>query len=538
MCIFTYGQTDSGKTHTMRGTTADPGVIARTLSGLFSNLAPAQKCFFALKMSYIEIYNDNVYDLLAEKMTNPLEIRQNQKGMFIEGLTETEVKSESEALACYETGEARRKFAYTSMNHQSSRSHVLVQLSITTKFATTSHHLKTYSSKLLMADLAGSECIEKSKTTGENKREGSSINRSLLSLATVVAQIVSNNRHPSFRDSKLTRILEPVLTENCNTIVICTVSPSAAHKRESLNTLRFGLCANKIKVGLKPAFFMDKPSTSQSNTTANNSQSCNSMDSDKYEETIFELNSKLVERESRINVLEQQVEYEKERYEELFQRFQLVSKELDDSTRLVESIKKDLRDQEELMETMTLNVAEEEKLKYQRIAFEMKMEFERQQSRLRHEFMEYIDSMSRSHNIERSLKKRVKDAISKNLDLERQVRVKESIAQSYKTELDSKVFQMDLKTSRPTRRLMHAESPRGASKSSTKNMDRFKTSPLMSMEMRRARGRDVVCPLPERELENERNQDCPGLKLTSSFRKRPDELTDKITSTPMKQFFN
>lgn len=255
MCIFTYGQTNSGKTFTMKGPPGDKGLVLRSLEGLFTKLAPTLKCYFEINISYFEIYNEEVYDLLDPTANSePLKVQYDKdKGVEIKGLTKKFVYSFSEAEKCYESGENKRKFAVTNMNHNSSRSHVLLQIGVRTKF--TAHPNRSNTAVLLMADLAGSESMETAGTSGQTQREGSLINKSLLALTTIITRLKSTQKKSgplSYRDSKLTRVLQPVLTENSNTMVICTVSRDAAYITESMNTLRFGDCANKVKLRMRP----------------------------------------------------------------------------------------------------------------------------------------------------------------------------------------------------------------------------------------------------------------------------------------------
>lgn len=251
LCVFTYGQTSSGKTHTMKGNSSDPGLVVQTLEGLFDKLGQQYKCAFEISMNYFEIYNESIYDLFdSSEEPKKLEIREDSNRMpFVDKLQEKPLLCLSDAKKYFEEGESRRRYAITKLNHNSSRSHVILQLKIKTKFQT--NHRKEYQSTLMMADLAGSENISKAKTTDlEQQREGSNINKSLLSLSNIIMKLRNKDGVPSFRESKLTRILQPVLKENTATVVICTVNPGSQHVHESVNTLRFGLCAGGIRVEL------------------------------------------------------------------------------------------------------------------------------------------------------------------------------------------------------------------------------------------------------------------------------------------------
>lgn len=131
------------------------------------------------------------------------------------------------------------------MNPNSSRSHVILQLDLEIKSGMRFERLTTTS--LTLADLAGSECLDKTKTKGKNTREGGMINKSLLALSTVISKLSKKGEYIGFRESKLTRLLQPALTGNSLVSVICTVSPQRANLQESINTLKFGTCAGVIK---------------------------------------------------------------------------------------------------------------------------------------------------------------------------------------------------------------------------------------------------------------------------------------------------
>ena len=144
-----------------------------------------------------------------------------------------------------EKGESQRKYATTQMNHNSSRSHVILQLDVEVR--NQRNHLKCGSSAILLADLAGSEGIDKTQTKGKNTLEGAKINTSLLSLSKVVKRLSQNEKYIGFRDSKLTMVLQPILIGNCLTSVVCTVNTTKQYLAESINTLKFGTCAGVVQ---------------------------------------------------------------------------------------------------------------------------------------------------------------------------------------------------------------------------------------------------------------------------------------------------
>lgn len=236
--------------HTIKCIQADQneGCVQNTLKHLFKRLNTRNDCNYKCQVSYYEIYNENIYDLLTACDT-PLEIRENKEGKpVINNLKILDINSYEEAIKAYEFGENRRQFAATSMNHNSSRSHVVLQLKLEIRYKT--RPFKSYHSNIILADLAGSEGIGKSIKDPRFK-EGTSINKSLLYLSNLIKKLNKGTQNVSFRESKLTRILQPALTGNSRTAVICTLNPLEDFYNESLNTLRFGLSAGGVKLKIK-----------------------------------------------------------------------------------------------------------------------------------------------------------------------------------------------------------------------------------------------------------------------------------------------
>lgn len=242
--IFAYGQTSSGKTFTIQGTPMDPGLISQSLDYIFTFLKENQrKC--RTKISYLEVYNEQVNDLLDTSKTN-LEIRERQdKGIYVEKLSECEVESKEEAFELLAIGDSNRKTGETYMNQYSSRSHSVFKINLEIDFL-----VSTLYSQINFVDLAGSEGVQKTKCEDLRLREGSNINKSLLSLSSVIQQLSkakAGKNFVNFRDSKMTRLLQPALTGNSKTAVICTVNPDPSHYQETMNTLLFGSKAKTIK---------------------------------------------------------------------------------------------------------------------------------------------------------------------------------------------------------------------------------------------------------------------------------------------------
>jgi centromeric protein E len=246
--IFAYGQTSSGKTYTIQGNLQNPGLITLGIDYIFHHIRNSQRKY-TLKISYLEVYNEQVNDLLDTSKTN-LEIRERpDKGIYVEKLSEFAVENESRAYELLSTGESNRKIGETSMNQQSSRSHTIFRVSIES-----SDVISTFASQLNFVDLAGSEGVQKTKAEDLRLREGSNINKSLLSLSSVIQKLSEakgGKNFINFRDSKMTRLLQPSLSGNSKTAVICTINPDISHYQETMNTLLFGSKAKKIKTDAK-----------------------------------------------------------------------------------------------------------------------------------------------------------------------------------------------------------------------------------------------------------------------------------------------
>ncbi|GAA5803046.1 hypothetical protein HPULCUR_008521 [Helicostylum pulchrum] len=274
--VFAYGQTASGKTFTM--------AVTRE---------------FLLRVSYLEIYNESIRDLLNPSNTN-LKIQQDKiRGVYVTPLTEEVVTSPQDVLNIISQGEANRHISSTDYNLHSSRSHTLFQMIIesrekTNSTSTTYRRTLTQSgygvkskdrvkiSQLNLIDLAGSE---KAASNEDRRKEGSYINKSLLTLGTVISKLTetSGNKSPGhipFRDSKLTRILQTALTGLAKVAVICTISPALQSIEESLNTLKFATRVKKISIHAKNDDVMDDKALIQ-----------------KYRNEILQLKTKLKEQE-------------------------------------------------------------------------------------------------------------------------------------------------------------------------------------------------------------------------------------------------
>ncbi|XP_064478247.1 kinesin-like protein KIF19 isoform X2 [Ornithodoros turicata] len=248
--VFAYGATGAGKTYTMVGNDKNPGMMVRVFDDLFQFAKYNQgETHTSIVISYMEIYNENIRDLLNASNTC-LELREDPTGgNQVVGLSEIEVTNSAEVLRLLQKGNKRRTVEPTAANQTSSRSHALLRVSIRqssrdpSDVDVTQHRV----GKLFMVDLAGSERASQTQNTGKRLKEGAHINKSLLALGNVInALAVRNPKYVNFRDSKLTRLLKEALSGNCKTVMIAHVGPDTTHYDESRNTLVFADRAKNI----------------------------------------------------------------------------------------------------------------------------------------------------------------------------------------------------------------------------------------------------------------------------------------------------
>jgi hypothetical protein len=250
--VFAYGQTGSGKTHTMMGAPEDPGLIPRVIQYMFQELkrkySDADGISFKISVSYLEIYNERVVDLLdVEAGTKDLRENTRKKQVYVEGLVEKEVSCPKEAAEWMAVGNNNRKVGSTKMNSQSSRSHAVFTLNVSIASMQSGVRV-TNCSKVNLVDLAGSERQGKTKATGERLKEGANINKSLSALGNVIKSLVSAKKwHVAYRNSKLTFLLRDSLGGNSQTSILAAVSPEISNAAETLSTLEFVQRAKKIK---------------------------------------------------------------------------------------------------------------------------------------------------------------------------------------------------------------------------------------------------------------------------------------------------
>ncbi|XP_050227207.1 kinesin-like protein KIN-7K, chloroplastic isoform X2 [Mercurialis annua] len=258
--IFAYGVTSSGKTHTMHGDQRSPGIIPLAVKDAFSIIQETPNREFLLRVSYLEIYNEVVNDLLNPAGQN-LRIREDAQGTFVEGIKEEVVLSPAHALSLIAAGEEHRHVGSTNFNLLSSRSHTIFTLTIeSSPYGENCEGEAVNLSQLNLIDLAGSES-SKAETTGVRRKEGSYINKSLLTLGTVISKLTdARASHVPYRDSKLTRLLQSSLSGHGRVSLICTVTPSSSNSEETHNTLKFAHRAKHIEIQTSQNKIIDEKS--------------------------------------------------------------------------------------------------------------------------------------------------------------------------------------------------------------------------------------------------------------------------------------
>ncbi|TCD71883.1 kinesin motor protein cin8 [Steccherinum ochraceum] len=273
--LFAYGQTGTGKTYTMQGDLAPTamgnpsphaGMIPRVLFRLFHQLETSG-ADYSVKISFVELYNEELRDLLASDLAAPSGSAQpmgmggskdtagqlklfddaSKKGVFIQGLEECPVKDTTDALALLTKGSHRRQIAATKFNDHSSRSHSIFSITVHIKETSNIGDDLLKVGKLNLVDLAGSENIGRSGAENKRAREAGMINQSLLTLGRVINALVDRSSHVPYRESKLTRLLQDSLGGRTKTCLIATISPARFNMEETLSTLDYALRAKSIR---------------------------------------------------------------------------------------------------------------------------------------------------------------------------------------------------------------------------------------------------------------------------------------------------
>lgn len=248
--IFAYGQTSSGKTHTTCGTEMDPGILPLAVEHIFETIEESVNRDFLLRVSYVEIYNEIIKDLLDGKGSS-LKIREDpRKGVYVECVEEIITEYET-ILTLLNAGNKIRTVGQTAMNEQSSRSHSIFRIVVESKVKSEDEDGAILVASLNIVDLAGSESVRHTAAEGIRQREASNINRSLLTLSRVINSLgQGSSQSAPFRDSKLTRLLQKSLAGNTRTLMLCCVTPSDRHVEETRSTLQFASRAKQIQTAV------------------------------------------------------------------------------------------------------------------------------------------------------------------------------------------------------------------------------------------------------------------------------------------------
>eukprot|EP00854_Cymbomonas_tetramitiformis_P010535 gene10535-12465_t len=254
--LFAYGQTSSGKTHTMRGATGE-GIVPRSVRDIFAKIETVAGREYLLRVSYMEIYNEQIRDLLRPSKCQ-LQVHEDPyRGVYVSGLHEEIVSSADQVLQLMESGELNRHVGETNMNLRSSRSHTIFRMVVESREYVPAADADAQDqtcdavmvSTLNLVDLAGSERVRKTGAEGARLKEGVHINKSLSVLGTVINKLSEGGDklgYIPYRDSKLTRILQPALGGNARTSVIACITPSSLHADETKGTLQFACRAKCV----------------------------------------------------------------------------------------------------------------------------------------------------------------------------------------------------------------------------------------------------------------------------------------------------
>ncbi|KAJ3110306.1 Kinesin-like protein kif9 [Phlyctochytrium bullatum] len=244
--IMAYGQTGAGKTFTMTGATENykhRGIIPRAISHVFREISDRPQLASTVRISYLEIYNEQIVDLLAslgESQDENLAVVEDKNGIsHVKGSTVQVVCNEEEALNLLFEGETNRSIAEHHLNKSSTRSHCIFTIQIESRSRVESTE-RVLTSKLNLVDLAGSERVSKTQTHGLSLKEAMYINKSLTFLEQVIIALADKKReHIPYRQSKLTHVLRDSLGGNCNTLMIANIWGEKDHIEETISTLRF-----------------------------------------------------------------------------------------------------------------------------------------------------------------------------------------------------------------------------------------------------------------------------------------------------------
>lgn len=241
----------------MSGTSENPGIMFLIIKGMFETISNEADKTFDIKVSYVEIYNEVIRDLLVSNSKETyLDLRDDpEKGVCLAGVTEFVVQDPNQVMSLLQLGNRRRTTESTNANQTSSRSHAIFQIMLNSKDKLSNTENEVFCGKLSLIDLAGSERGTVTENRGIRLREGAKINTSLLALANCINALGDKTKKGffvPFRDSKLTRMLKDSLGGNCKTVMIATISPACSQNEETINTLKYANRAKNIKMRVEP----------------------------------------------------------------------------------------------------------------------------------------------------------------------------------------------------------------------------------------------------------------------------------------------
>eukprot|EP00043_Microstomoeca_roanoka_P016089 m.163046 g.163046 ORF g.163046 m.163046 type:complete len:1042 (+) comp16388_c0_seq78:297-3422(+) len=368
--VFAYGQTGTGKTHTMEGYKTgdfatyleDPGlgIIPRALHQLFEKLEVCGN-EYSVRVSFLEIYNEELFDLLSasDQKLRLFEDARNKGSVVIQGLEEVIVKTANEVFGLIQQGADKRRTSETKMNKSSSRSHSVFSVTIHQKESSLTGEELLKTGKLYLVDLAGSENIGRSGAVKDRAREAGNINQSLLTLGRVIQKLVQKEGHIPYRESKLTRLLQDSLGGKTKTSIVATISPAMCNLEETLSTLDYAFHAKNIKNRpeinqklTKKALikeYTDEIDRLKKDLLATRSKNGIYVDQENYEA----METKIQAHEEKIAALEQELTKTVELFDTTSQQLEATKVELEETTSTLVQTKSELHTTTETLKERT-----------------------------------------------------------------------------------------------------------------------------------------------------------------------------------------
>ncbi|KAL4974096.1 kinesin-like protein bimC [Aspergillus desertorum] len=385
--IFAYGQTGTGKTYTMSGDMTDTlgilsdnaGIIPRVLYSLFAKLADTES---TVKCSFIELYNEELRDLLSAEENPKLKIYENEQkkghmSTMVQGMEETYIDSASAGIKLLQQGSHKRQVAATKCNDLSSRSHTVFTITVNIKRTTESGEEYVCPGKLNLVDLAGSENIGRSGAENKRATEAGLINKSLLTLGRVINALVDKSQHIPYRESKLTRLLQDSLGGRTKTCIIATISPARSNLDETISTLDYAFRAKNIRNKPQINSTMPKKTLLREFTTeieklkgeliATRHRNGVYMSVESYEEMTMENESRRIiseEQRAKIESMESSLRHKVQELLTLTSKFNDLKKDNDDTLAALCSTNDVLQQTDIVLQNTRAQLEEEEMLRY------------------------------------------------------------------------------------------------------------------------------------------------------------------------------